>query len=108
MATKGEIIMKKLICIISTLLFLAGTLVSCANETTTVTTATTATTAPQISAEQIKAQGFFTGTVKSISNETMLEINVDDTYFEELGKTVTVSIKKEMSIKSGDKIRICF
>jgi hypothetical protein len=100
--------MKKLICIISTLLFLAGTLVSCANETTTVTTATTATTAPQISAEQIKAQGFFTGTVKSISNETTLEVDVDDTYFEELGKTVIVSIKKAMSIKSGDKIRICF
>ena len=101
--------MKKLFCIILTLLICLGALVSCGETpATTPSTNETTTPPPQISAEQIKAQGFFTGTVKSISGETTLKVDVDATYSKELEKTVTVSIAKAGNIKSGDKIRVCF
>ncbi len=94
--------MKKIICAALSLIMFILAFSSCTPD------ATTSGLSPKMTEEQIKKQGFFTGTVKSVSDERILEVDVDEKYLGALGKTVKVSLKGIILVCENDRIRVAF
>ena len=96
--------MKKIICAALSLIMFILTFSSCTPD------ASTGGSMPKITEEQIKTQGFFTGTVKSVSDERLFEVDVDEQYSHALGKTVQVSLKwvSMITVRENDGLRVVF